>query len=217
MTATFESPATPVPLGPFQTNAYILRGPDNPEACWLIDPGMDPGPLIRRIREDRLRPERILLTHAHLDHIAGIPDVRAAFGDLPVGVHAAEERWLGDPELNLSAGFGLPVSIADPDELLEPGATLTLGGLDWTIAHTPGHSPGSVTFYNADTGTLIAGDTLFAGSVGRMDFPTSDGPALFESIKREIYTLPDETVVLPGHGPETTVGREKATNPYVRA
>ncbi|MEM9066359.1 MAG: MBL fold metallo-hydrolase [Planctomycetota bacterium] len=207
---------TAVPLGPFQTNAYIVTGPADPSVCWIVDPGMDPGPLVHLIHDRGLTPQGILLTHAHLDHIAGIPDVQAAFGELGVRLHELEHRWPGDPELNLSAGFGLPISIAEPTGSLTEGDQLELAGLIWDVSHTPGHSPGSVTLYCAEIASLIAGDTLFAGSIGRHDFPTSDGEQLFDSIRTKIYSLPDETRVLPGHGPETTVGQEKHANPFVR-
>ena len=135
---------------------------------------------------------------------------------LPVVVHEAEASWLGDPALNLSLALGQGFATTGPDRTLAGGETLSMGGVDWRVVHTPGHSPGGITLYSPDLATAIVGDTLFAGSIGRSDFPTSDERTLHRSIRESIYTLPDDTVVLPGHGPPTTVGREKRTNPFVR-
>lgn len=203
-------------LGPYETNCYVLHRPGEAD-CWVFDAGFDPEELLDFLRRRRLSPRAILLTHAHPDHIAGVGALLAAFPGPPVLIHPAEQRWLSDPELNLSALMGLPITAPGPDALLEEGQVLTLAGADWRVLHVPGHSPGSCAFYCRDAGTTISGDALFAGSIGRTDFPGGDFDTLSESIRTRLYTLPDETVVLPGHGPPTTVGREKRTNPYVRA
>jgi glyoxylase-like metal-dependent hydrolase (beta-lactamase superfamily II) len=119
--------------------------------------------------------------------------------------------------LNLSAGYGVEVTAPTPDRLLRHGETLILCGRPWQVRHTPGHSPGGITLYHEPGGTAIVGDTLFAGSIGRHDFPGSDFATLAKSIREQLYTLPNETTVLPGHGPTTTIGREKLSNPFVRA
>ncbi|MCW5776475.1 MAG: MBL fold metallo-hydrolase [Phycisphaeraceae bacterium] len=202
-------------LGPWETNCYVVSIPGF-HRCWIVDAGFDPGPLIDHVRREGLTPAALILTHAHLDHIDGVRETLAAFPGTPVWIHAAEARWLNDPELNLSAFAGMPVTAPGPDLTLEDGQTLTLGATTWLVRHTPGHSPGGIALLHAPSRTAIVGDTLFAGSIGRSDFPTSDEAALHRSIRDVLYALPDETRVLPGHGPPTTVGREKRTNPFVR-
>lgn len=201
-------------LGPFETNCYLVRaGAD----AWVVDAGFEPDALLSAIRGLDAPPSRIVLTHAHADHIAGLDKVRVLCPDATVHIHPLEHRWLADPSLNLSAGFGLPVSVAPATDALEDGQTLDLGPVSWRVLHTPGHSPGGVTLHQPDAGVAIVGDTLFAGSIGRFDFPTSSEQDLFRSIRETLYALPDDTRVLPGHGPETTIGREKRSNPCVRA
>ncbi|MEM8757455.1 MAG: MBL fold metallo-hydrolase [Planctomycetota bacterium] len=202
------------PLGPPQTNCYAVR---SGEHLWVIDAGIDPGPLLGVVRETGLQPEAILLTHAHYDHIAGIPEVRKAFPGIPVLVHEAEKEWLETPELNLSAFAGPPVSLAPPDHCFRAGNRMRLGESEWLVIHVPGHSPGSVAFYCEAAKTTISGDALFNGSVGRTDFPGCSIEQLAESIRTGLYTLPGETVVCPGHGPKTTIARERVHNPFVRA
>lgn len=203
-------------LGPFATNCYVLPASDGSKACWLIDAGFAPEPMIDYVREHGLTPELIVLTHAHLDHIAGLETLREAFPGVPVLLNYREHAWLDDPELNLSNAFGMPMTFAPADRDIRHGDELTLAGESWTVLHTPGHSPGSVSLHNTESGVCFAGDTLFLNSIGRFDFPTSDGEGLFESIRTHLYAMPDETVTLPGHGPETTIGHEKRTNPFVR-
>lgn len=201
-------------LGPFATNTYVVRVAGSPE-CWVVDPSFGPEPVLRFMEREGLTPVAILLTHAHCDHIAGIPEVRRAHPRVPILLHRAEWEWPGDPELNLSAFGGLPVSVAGPDAALEEGE-VELAGTRWQVLHTPGHSPGGVTLYSAAAKCALVGDALFAGSIGRTDFPNADFDTLASSIRTKLYTLPDETVIYPGHGPASTIGREKRTNPFVR-
>lgn len=203
-----------VTLGPFETNCYIVTCGT---ACWIIDASFEPGELIDRVRRDALQPEALILTHAHVDHIAGVDEVLRAFPGLKVFVHAAEREWLSNPTLNLSAAMGMPVTAHGPDGVLADGNELTLGQSRWHVFHTPGHSPGGISLYNAADAIALVGDTLFAGSIGRHDFPGSDFDTLAHSIRSKLYTLPDDTKIYPGHGPGSTIGREKRTNPFVRA
>ncbi len=205
-------------LGPFATNCHIVSTND---ACWIIDAAYDPAPMIDDIRTRHLKPHALILTHAHADHIAGIDDLLHALGEMPILLHPAEADWLADPNLNLSASMGAPVRVLHPPTaFLEHDQSLDFAGTSWRVIHVPGHSPGGIALYHEpDEGPplLIAGDALFAGSIGRTDFPTSDHDLLVRSIRQHLYTLPADTIVLPGHGPATTIDRERHSNPFVRS
>jgi len=205
-----------VTLGPFATNCYIVRVEGSP-GCWIVDAGYEPAELIDRVRDLGLTPRAVILTHAHPDHIAGVREVLAAFPGTPIMVHRAERDWLIDPDLNLSTVIGSPVTAPKADRLLDGGEELELDGTHWRVLHTPGHSPGGITLYNASENAALVGDTLFNRSVGRTDFPGSDPPTLVRSIRETLYALPPRTRVLPGHGTETTIGEEMASNPFVPA
>lgn len=200
--------------GPYQTNCYVLSLPGS-RACWIIDAGFEPQHLIRHIQTQGLTPEALLLTHAHVDHIAGVPAVRRAFPGIPVRLHEAEKDWLSDPELNLSIFTGEPVSMPAPDGLLLDLDELRLGPLSFRVLHTPGHSPGGVAFWCESQAVAFSGDSLFAGSVGRTDFPGCSFETLERSIRTRLYTLPDATRIFPGHGDATTIAHERRTNPFV--
>ena len=209
---------TPFVLGPYQTNCFVVT-PDNPSAgmpCWIVDCGFEPEELLEWIELQRLRPSAILLTHAHVDHIAGVDQALSRFGRLPLSIHRAEGEFCSDAMLNLSGLFGLPITCTAPDQLLDDGNVLKLADSSWRVWHTPGHSPGGACFVHDDSKQAIVGDTLFAGSIGRFDFPTSNVDDLRNSIQNVLMKWPDETVIFPGHGPKTTIGRERKTNPYVR-
>jgi len=202
-------------LGDFLTNCYVAHTDDG--ACWLIDVGMHPEPMVTYLREQGLTPDAVVLTHAHGDHIAGLWEVREHWPDVPILVHEAERGFLTDPMLNLSGMLGMPFLAPEATGTIEPGATLSLGAFSFEVRHTPGHSPGGITLYQPEEGVALVGDALFAGSIGRTDFPTSDDAALMRAIHEQLLTLPDATRVLPGHGPETTIGQERATNPFLQA
>lgn len=203
-------------LGPFATNCYILRDPPGRD-CWIIDASFEPAELIERIRQLELDVKAVILTHAHVDHIAGLFEVRAAFPDAPIVIHEAEKHWNADARHNLSLAYGEPIVGPPPDRTLQGGETLELGRSRWSVLHTPGHSPGGLTLHCAEARIAIVGDTLFAGSIGRFDLPGGDEKTLVRSIRSILYTLPDDTRVYPGHGPPTTIGVEKSTNEHVRA
>jgi hydroxyacylglutathione hydrolase len=204
-------------LGDYQTNCYIVTVPDShqPEHCWVVDCGLDPEPMLDHIARHRLQPQALLLTHCHLDHIAGIDALLSRFGSMPIYAHRAEAEWNGDPMLNLSALAGRPITVTAPDHLLDGGETMELLGTNWQVIHTPGHSPGGVCFVHEPSQQAIVGDTLFAGSIGRMDFPTSNADDLRRSIHDVIMHWPDDMTIYPGHGPQSTIGQERQSNPFV--
>lgn len=210
------------PLGDFQTNCLVVStrpapGAPRDSACWVVDPGEGPEPVLAFLQREGLAPAAILLTHAHADHIAGLGPVTRAFPGVPVLLHAAEHAFLGDPQLNLSAFIGRPLSLPGPDGTLADGQQLELNGTRWRVLHTPGHSPGSVTIACADAPVALVGDTLFAGSIGRVDFPTSDPAAMHRSLHGVLMRLPDEVRAYPGHGPATTIGAERRANPFLHS
>ncbi|MEZ0077440.1 MBL fold metallo-hydrolase [Planotetraspora sp. GP83] len=210
------------PAGSFQTNCYVVA-PAAGEECVVVDPGQDAVEGIDDLlREHRLKPVAVLLTHGHIDHMWSVVPVCGA-RDVPAWIHPDDRELLSDPGKGLSLQtrqmlFG-GLEFSEPDDVREltDGATLKLAGLDITVDHTPGHTRGSVTFRTPyeDSQVLFAGDLLFAGSIGRTDFPGGDYATMLHSLAKTLR-LPDETTVLPGHGPQTTIGHERATNPYLR-
>jgi hydroxyacylglutathione hydrolase len=203
---------TPFVLGDYQTNCHVVT---SGEDCWVVDCGYEPGELIAHIQAHSLKPSAILLTHCHADHIAGLDQLRSVIGNVPVMCHESESTWNMNPMLNLSGLAGMPVTAEPPNGFLTPGNEITLGSSTWEVLHSPGHSPGSICFIHRDTNHAIVGDTLFAGSIGRHDFPTSDVDDLRHSIREVLMKLPDEMTIYPGHGPSSTIGHERLTNPFV--
>jgi glyoxylase-like metal-dependent hydrolase (beta-lactamase superfamily II) len=194
-----------------------------PEAgaeCIIIDPGQDAEQGIEDIiAQYRLRPVAVLLTHGHIDHMWSVAPVCGA-KEIPAYIHPDDRALLADPArgLSLLAGqqlFG-GLTFTEPDEVAElsDGMTLHLAGLELVVDHAPGHTPGSVTF-RAPEDVMFSGDLLFAGSIGRTDLPGGDYPTILDSLARVCLKLPDETQVLPGHGPQTTIGAERAANPFL--
>ena len=202
----------PFETGPFATNTYVVREGGE---CWVIDPGIAPRALVSFLTRETIRPGRVVLTHGHCDHIAGIPDLRGSVGPVDVWCPADDAAMLSDATLNLSAPFGLAMTLDPPEEVFRPGETLTLGETAWAVLDTSGHTPGGVSLYCAAEGVVFAGDALFSGSIGRTDRPGADGARLVRNIREALLTLPAETAVYAGHGPATTIGAERQHNPFL--
>ena len=203
-------------LGEYQTNCYILRARDNSPDCLIIDTGLDARPILDFLSQNSLSPAAVVLTHGHIDHIVALDAIRPAFPKLKVYIHRLDAPALSDPYRNLSEMMGAPFRTAPADRLLEDGDTIEEAHLALIVLHTPGHSPGGISLYAPDDGILFTGDTLFAGSIGRTDFPLAGMDQLAQSIRQKLYTLPDETVCYPGHGPQTTIHSEKKHNQFIR-
>lgn len=207
------------PAGSFAANCYLVAAEPGAE-CLIIDPGEDAEPGIAEIvARHRLRPAAVLLTHGHIDHVWSVAPVCGAKG-IPAYIHPADRALLTDPARGLSLRPGLELfgglTFSEPDDVREltDGAVLGLAGLELTVDHAPGHTPGSVAF-RSGTDVMFSGDLLFAGSIGRTDLPGGDPAAMMDSLARVCLTLPDETAVLPGHGPQTTIGAERASNQFL--
>lgn len=201
-----------IPLGPLQTNAYVvIKGKD----CVLFDPGSEGEKVIEFIDSLGLKPHAILLTHAHFDHIGGVDVVREKY-QIPVYIHVNEKDWLSDSSLNGSIFFmGSGIAVKEANHLIENEGELQVGPFQFSVLETPGHSPGSVSYYSEEAEAVISGDTLFQGSIGRTDLPGGDHQQLMRSIDEKLLSLPEETAVLPGHGMETTLIDEMETNPFL--
>ncbi|HUU23237.1 MAG TPA: MBL fold metallo-hydrolase [Phycisphaerae bacterium] len=202
-------------LGDFAANCYVLVEEGSPGTCWVVDPGLGVEALLDHLRKKALTPRRILLTHCHGDHTAGMAAVKAAFPEAVLTAPSAEAARLSDPMMNLSGLFGFHLVVPEPDETVGAGEELAMGGLTWRVLATPGHTPGGVCFHCPAASVVITGDTLFATGVGRTDLPGGDTQAMLESIRTVLLALPDDTRVLPGHGPPTTIGAERRSNPFL--
>lgn len=206
-----ELEVVPLPNGQFGENCWLLADGRTGDAV-MIDPGEEPGMFLAELDTRRWSLRAIWITHGHIDHILGVAAVKRATG-APVYLHPAD-RPLYDALAEQGAWFGLRADPPPPpDQALAASQQLAVGGLEFTVRHTPGHSPGSVSFVGQ--GTIFGGDVLFNGSIGRTDLPGGDFATLMRSIQRDFLSLPDSTVVRSGHGPETTIGVERLTNPFL--
>jgi glyoxylase-like metal-dependent hydrolase (beta-lactamase superfamily II) len=200
---------------PFEENTYVVWRAGGSDAL-VIDPGLDPESILDCLRDEGLRPAAILNTHGHADHIAGNAALKEAFPDAPLIIGRNETRLLSDPNANLSAPFGLPLTSPPADRTVAEGDVIEAAGIALEVFEIPGHSPGHVVFVHRGTPCQVfGGDVLFRGSIGRTDFPGGSHEGLLDGIRRKLFTLPPDTVVYPGHGPVTTVAHEKATNPFL--
>ncbi|MEV6403456.1 MBL fold metallo-hydrolase [Streptomyces bobili] len=213
------------PAGAWGTNCYLVA-PAAGEECVIIDPGHQAALGVEEtLRKHRLKPVAVVLTHGHLDHVASVVPVCGAHG-VPAWIHPEDRFMMNDPEKGLGRSIGMPLlgelTVGEPDDVREltDGAKLRLAGLEFSVAHAPGHTRGSVTFRMPEIAdvpsVLFSGDLLFAGSIGRTDLPGGSMDDMLESLARVVLPLDDSTVVLPGHNEHTTIGQERATNPYLR-
>ena len=200
-----------IPNGQFVENCYLVVD-EQARECAIVDPGEEAGLILHKLAATGAKPVAIWLTHAHIDHVLGVPRVVAETG-APVWLHAAD-RPLYDAVPEQALWFGLEAAaLPPPDRTYTHGDTVRVGDVAFQVRHTPGHSPGSVSLVGP--GVVLGGDVLFAGSIGRTDLPGGDFDTLIASIERELLSLPEATIVYSGHGPETTVGRERRSNPFL--
>ena len=205
-------------LGAFETNCYILRNSEKVKDCVVIDAGLEAGKLIDFLGEHKLNPAAVVLTHGHIDHVAGVAVLRKSYPEIKVYIHKLDAEMLRETASNVSARIGqLPstLDIIGTDFLIEKASIIKQAGIKLQVLHTPGHTPGGICLYSKGEGIVFTDDTLFANGVGRADLG-GNMEQLVKSIKEKLFTLPDETAVYPGHGPTTTIAQEKKSNPHLQ-
>lgn len=202
-----------MPSGMLGVNTYFVADEEAKKA-FLVDPGGWSPEMKAHVLSSGAELAAVILTHGHADHIMGVPAVLADFPGVEVVAHEQERDMLSDTGFNMSERFGSP-TVVEPDRCVREGDTMTIGGMELTFLFTPGHTPGGLCIYMEKEGVLFSGDTLFQASIGRTDFPGASFPVLAESIHNKLWSLPDDTRVLPGHMGPTTIGFEKEHNPFV--
>jgi hydroxyacylglutathione hydrolase len=202
-------------IGDFETNCYCLRDSENANECVIIDTGLDETELIDFLEEKQINPVALILTHGHIDHIAGVNAIRKKFPEIKVYIHKLDAELLSDPMGNLSFMTGGSFTTRPADYIVEDGNIIEQADIKLQVLHTPGHTPGGISLYSQEQGVVFSGDALFADSVGRTDFPGGSMSQLTHGIKEKLLTLPEATKVYPGHGPSTTIAREKNYNQYL--
>jgi hydroxyacylglutathione hydrolase len=207
---------TPIVSFPFEENSFIVRIAARND-CLVLDPGLEPGKIIDHLDQNDLRPAALLITHGHCDHIAGAAALKKRWPECPLVIGKNEAAKLSDPMLNLSAMFGQPLTLPPADVCLSDGELYESAGFKVLVHEIPGHSTGHVVFEIADCSPrlVFVGDVIFAGSVGRTDFPDGSFEQLAKGIRAKLFNLPEDTILFPGHGASTTVGEEQRTNPFV--
>jgi glyoxylase-like metal-dependent hydrolase (beta-lactamase superfamily II) len=198
-------------VGPIQTNCYLV-GHEETNQALVIDPGAEGGRIGRVLKTQGWNLSGILLTHGHFDHIGAVESLRQD-KNIPVCIHALDQPLLLDPEKNFSARWGEPVKIEPPFRSVEDDEEISIEAFHFQVLHTPGHSAGSVCFYFHEF--ILSGDTLFQGSVGRTDLPGASQSQLYRSIERKLLSIKHDVAVFPGHGPATSLEREKSGNPFI--
>ncbi len=206
----------PIEVGPMAANAYLLRDETSADGA-VIDPGGDGDRIVERCRAEGIEPRYIIDTHGHVDHIAANADLKAAFPEAQLCIGAGDAGQLTDPAANLSAVFGLLLDGPAADKLLADGDELRIGAVTLSVLAAPGHTPGGICLLAAQETPpqLFCGDLIFRRGVGRWDLPGGSRPDLMASIRERVFTLPDQTVLWPGHGPATTVAEERIDNPFM--
>lgn len=200
-------------LGPLQTNAYIIENGN--KECIIIDPGSEGKRLVKNLEKNGLKPLAVLLTHAHFDHIGAVDSITEKW-NCSVYIHEKEQDWLQDPSLNGSKYFiSEEITAKDADQLITEEGSLDIGTFHFKVIETPGHSPGSVSYYLQEKQVVFSGDALFARSIGRTDLPGGSHRQLIQSIHEKLLVLPEATVVASGHGPLTSIGDEMNGNPFL--
>jgi len=203
-------------LGAYQTNCYILRAGADAADCIIIDTGLDAGRLERFLEDNRLNPVAVVLTHGHIDHIAAVKDLREKYSGVKVYIHELDAEMLTGSEANLWIPATKPFRTAPADFLVRDGDQVEAADIKLEVLHTPGHTPGGICLYAKDQDIVFTGDTLFAESVGRTDMPGGNMSQLVTSIKQKLFTLPENTIAYPGHGPSTKIANEKENNPFLQ-
>ncbi len=199
-------------VGPLSANCYIVGAEAGREGM-IIDPGAEAEVILRNVKDLGLEIRSIVLTHGHIDHIGALKEVKEATG-AEVAIHTDEAKSLQEQSLSRLLGLSYPTPLP-PDRLLKDGDSIDIGDLHFLVLHTPGHSPGCICLL--EEGVLFSGDTLFNSSIGRADLPGGNYSQLINSIHTRLMTLPDNTTVYPGHGPDTTIGAERSGNPFLQA
>jgi hydroxyacylglutathione hydrolase len=203
-----------VPVTPFQQNCTLIWDPETMQGA-VVDPGGDLDRIEAAIAEVGMKPEKILLTHGHIDHAGGAAEMRERLGGVPIeGPHAAERPLLDNLDKQGEA-YGIEARAVTPDRWLADGDTVSVAGHTFEVMHCPGHSPGSVVLVNRPQRFALMGDVLFQGSIGRTDLPMGSHEALMNSIRTKVLTLDDDFAFICGHGPTSTIGRERRTNPFI--
>lgn len=200
---------------PFMENTYVVSLPGRTD-CVVVDPGLEPDKILALLNRRGLTPALFLLTHGHADHIGGNAAMKQRWPDVPLVIGAGDEFMLADADANLSAPFGMPVTSPPADRTVHEGERFQAAGIDFEVLEVPGHSPGHVVYVipGEQPKVLLGGDVLFQGSIGRCDFPGGNQRLLLAGIREKLFPLGDDTLVYSGHGPRTTIGQERRTNPF---